>query len=829
MAGGASNGPSANPSNKFVLFLRESLLLLAIQVVTVTYEAALNPPGGVWPESKDGHLTGNPILALTDHVRYNAFSCSNATALMVSAAVVLLLLFVRGKSSERHWFNTVLRTVMSLGTLAFAVPYAAGASRHKFTTNFASVLIALLFVCVVIFTVVWICPTKKGFSGDLPAFYSRSMLSAIFVASMAYTAGLSPPGGFWLDTQEGHQAGDPALVFHNRRRFTAFFVGNTMAFVASLCIIPLVLTNNIKQGFMGCWHYLCNNIAQNGLVIAYAAGSSMEKSYIAYVLLSGTVIFPVLAFMLVIQWYIWPAIWKPLSPVFVSNTQLIKPFTANRAICGCQTSSSNNGTDATSKEKEEEEKGIDAFFILLFTTLSAAVTYQAGLNPPGGLWLDTLDGHKAGDPILLSKNPARYRVFIYCNSMALVASLVAIVMALTERCQRRRSSSLDGLMVLDLICLIGAYAAGCCRDVQTSIHVISLGGAVVVYVVFHMAFLMSRTKLHPLIENDKKVELDRDLMLGILGATLTYQTGLTPPGGFWPSDDQFGHHAGDPVLLSTYPSHYTVFFYLNAICFMASIFLTILFVNPFLYRAGIRSRALFICVLAVLFGLMGAYAAGSYRNLGPSIYIITWGAAVLIFIISILYLLYKLPDSTGSESSITSNPESGEQSEQQIIQERKEKVLMHLVVIGSIGATVTYQAGFAPPRSFWPDDSNGHAVGYPVLRDMDAHLYRIFFFCNTTSFTASSFIMNGGPMLQLLDWLFDDWVTKQQTVYTVLQAPTVVYAIGILGAYAAGSSSGWNNTSAYAMALVAPVLFRIFLIDPVVKLVLKAASTLVFE
>lgn len=52
------------------LRLREGILLVAIQVVTVTYSAGLNPPGGVWEDTKqDEHLIGNPILALTYHKR----------------------------------------------------------------------------------------------------------------------------------------------------------------------------------------------------------------------------------------------------------------------------------------------------------------------------------------------------------------------------------------------------------------------------------------------------------------------------------------------------------------------------------------------------------------------------------------------------------------------------------------------------------------------------------------------------------------------------------------------------------------------------------------
>ncbi|OEL16098.1 hypothetical protein BAE44_0022882, partial [Dichanthelium oligosanthes] len=128
------------------------------------------------------------------------------------------------------------------------------------------------------------------------------------------------------------------------------------------------------------------------------------------------------------------------------------------------------------------------------------------------------------------------------------------------------------------------------------------------------------------------------LMLAILAATLTYQAGLTPPGGFWLGDDELGHIAGDPVLLSSYPRRYTAFFYHNATSFMASVALTILLVNPNLYRAAIRCQALCVCMVAGLFGLMGGYAAGSSRHVRTSIYMIALVAVVFTFVILLLVM-----------------------------------------------------------------------------------------------------------------------------------------------------------------------------------------------
>jgi hypothetical protein len=67
-------------------------------------------------------------------------------------------------------------------------------------------------------------------------------------------------------------------------------------------------------------------------------------------------------------------------------------------------------------------------YLLLLGILAATVTYQAGLNPPGCFWEDSVDGHIAGDPILETIYLRRYKAFFYCNATAFVASLVIITL-----------------------------------------------------------------------------------------------------------------------------------------------------------------------------------------------------------------------------------------------------------------------------------------------------------------------------------------------------------------------------------------------------------------
>uniref|UniRef100_A0A804LI34 PGG domain-containing protein n=1 Tax=Zea mays TaxID=4577 RepID=A0A804LI34_MAIZE len=320
---------------------------------------------------------------------------------------------------------------------------------------------------------------------------------------------------------------------------------------------------------------------------------------------------------------------------------------------------SNGNGNASDEHEKQQNPALEKArsLVLLLATLAAAITYQAGLNPPGGLWQSNGRLYKIGDPILLTTNPRRYKAFYYCNSVAFVASLVAVM--LVRKKTLHHHNALEAAMVLDLFGLIGAYAAGSCRDVSTSIYAMALAGAVLVYVVIHVVFLTldekdgssaRRNDDASFEEREKKeaglVEKRRKrlLLFAILAATITYQAGLTPPGGFLVQDDnRTGRHAGDAVLLNNYPRRYTAFFYCNSVSFMLSIALIILLVNPNLYRPAIRSNALSVCTAAGLIGIMGGYAAGCTQHLKTSIYIFVLAAVVLstvVFLAAVFLVIH---------------------------------------------------------------------------------------------------------------------------------------------------------------------------------------------
>jgi hypothetical protein len=134
---------------------------------------------------------------------------------------------------------------------------------------------------------------------------------------------------------------------------------------------------------------------------------------------------------------------------------------------------------------------------MLLGILGASVTYQAGLAPPGGTWGDDDAAPSpspvavAGNPILLDSNAPRYQAFFYCNATSFVASIVVIMLLLQRTVKKKKMLgaplwAMQTAVVLDLLGLLGAYAAGSCRDWETSAYVIALVAAVLVFITLHV-------------------------------------------------------------------------------------------------------------------------------------------------------------------------------------------------------------------------------------------------------------------------------------------------------------------------------------------------------
>ncbi|CAL5052506.1 unnamed protein product [Urochloa decumbens] len=773
--------------------LRKYLLLLAIVVATVTYVAGLDPPGGVWLETKDGHRTGNPILPVTHRVRYNLFYYFNATAFAASLVVIILMLFMK-----EHAVLRAVRGVMALDVLCLMVAYVAGSCRGLLTTVYASLLCAAVFAVVVLPT--WLAKPGPADDGDKDVVTGLRvkerrkvlMLLAIFVTTITYTAALNPPGGFWEQggEEEGHaiashRAGDPVLLERHRLRFLSFFVCNTASFAASLVVITLLMSSRLwtdTKRLAGLYGAIA--VALLGLMGAYAAGSCRETDTTVYVLcLVGAVL------------------------VYISVLAVIEIHTDNKEEKTGEQAVVAVGVPVLCEDKEKApDNPLDKArsLILLLATLAVTVTYQAGLDPPGGVWRDAGEGHAAGGLILLATHARRYKLFYYCNSAAFVASVVVVLMVQSSHRARVNQNALKAAVVLDLLGLMGAYATGSCRDVRTSVYVFALAAVIFVGVVIPAVIQRTPSSAPVLPEKDEK-ELEKRrkllLLLAILAVTITYQAGLTPPGKFWLEQGDDAHHVGDPVLADNYPRRYRAFFYCNATSFMASVAVIVSLVSRRLPRATSRRYwwVLYFCLGTGLVGLMGAYASGTTRRVRTSAYVFGLVGAVLLFAFLHVGVIHDkiekwISDRWPSQLMTTKKHNPGAKYFE------KYRMRKYVLLLGILAASVTYQAGLDPPGGVWPSDGDGHSAGNPVLQDGGKNRlrYHAFFYSNSTCFVASVVVV-----VMLLQGTLPKG--SSPTPIRAMHTVVVLVLLGLLVAYAAGSSRDWGMCG-YVLAMAGTVL-----------------------
>uniref|UniRef100_M8BRB8 PGG domain-containing protein n=1 Tax=Aegilops tauschii TaxID=37682 RepID=M8BRB8_AEGTA len=740
--------------------LKEQLLLLTTLVATVTYVTGLNLPGGAWQtQQADGHgpLAGDPILRDIHYRRDLAFYYCNGTALASSVVVCLILVMLRRDSPA---WSVVLRVVMVLDLLGLMGSYAAGTCHDTFATIW---VVALAFPVLAYITYAFVCylclplrrdnhtPRNTNTGYQEKEKIEVLMLLATFAVTISYAAGLNPPGGFWTSTghKDGrllHLAGDPIMEDSALRRYRAFFVCNTTAFVASLLIILLLLDKNLSRTisarFVAVYGFI--GVALLGLMGAYAAGSCRETDNTIKVLslAAGVPICVILQLALNYVFY-WPI--KNMCDSFTRWLQNLSP----------------RGASALADPDLKNTR----FFVMVLASFAVSITYQAGLDPPGGLWKDDLNGHKIGHPVLRTTHPARYQVFFYSNSAAFVTSLVVVMMVQSKFLLKRRT--LVAAMVLDLIGLVIAYAAGSTRDASTSIYVVAVACLVLSYVVVHIA-----------LGGEKENMVTRPV------------------------------HDLDPA---------TAFFYCNAASFMASVALILLLVNRKLYRPGIRCYALHVCMAVGMFALMGAYAAGSSRHLKTSIYVLTLviavSASIPLQVAMFWYIRNYRRNHQHDEGRIRRRRTRGLDSPDQ----EKDEELEYLMLLGVLVASVTYQSGLRPPGGLWEE---GNAAGNPILHDVNKRRYDIFLYSNSTSFMASgmAIVMLLPFTLSNLEWRFlpSQRRNRKWPLWPVHTA-ILLDMLGLLVAYAAGSTRTWKS-SRNVIFILLPVLAYIALYAAIVAI-----------
>uniref|UniRef100_J3LVN0 PGG domain-containing protein n=1 Tax=Oryza brachyantha TaxID=4533 RepID=J3LVN0_ORYBR len=130
--------------------LRGWLMVLATLTASITYAAALNPPGGAWQadDAANHFVAGYPVLRDKSPWRYFVFYYCNATSFAASLCIIVLLAVTKLFTETKIMVFSVL---VALDMVGLAAAFVAGSSSSKWFTAFN----AALMICLVVLFLFW--------------------------------------------------------------------------------------------------------------------------------------------------------------------------------------------------------------------------------------------------------------------------------------------------------------------------------------------------------------------------------------------------------------------------------------------------------------------------------------------------------------------------------------------------------------------------------------------------------------------------------------------------------------------------------------------------
>ncbi|XP_060673327.1 uncharacterized protein LOC132803800 [Ziziphus jujuba] len=245
---------------------------------------------------------------------------------------------------------------------------------------------------------------------------------AALITAVTFQAGVNPPGGVWQDSDNGHTAGR-AIYASQKESFYVFLIFNTLALSSSILVI-VSLTYRFPFHFE-LW------VSTVSMVITYGSAifaiTPNESIKFRHILIAAAGPFSVRFIVEVFKWCKGQISNSNVEPQLPSNVE------EKREVANSSPSKKREWFWFRSfqYDKNRDTPSDARNGLLIVVALITAVTFQARVNPPGGVWQDNENGHMAGRAIYASHKQSFY-VFLISNTLAL-SSAILVIISLTYR------------------------------------------------------------------------------------------------------------------------------------------------------------------------------------------------------------------------------------------------------------------------------------------------------------------------------------------------------------------------------------------------------------
>ncbi|KAF7123676.1 hypothetical protein RHSIM_Rhsim12G0049500 [Rhododendron simsii] len=113
---------------------RNGIIVAAVLMATLAFQAGVAPPGGVWADNKDGHKSGKAVMASNYPLLYLFFLCFNLVGFISSVGTLVLIMTDLPFKPGRYllWTSiTKIATISSIAIAYFISIFAVSPLLHK--------------------------------------------------------------------------------------------------------------------------------------------------------------------------------------------------------------------------------------------------------------------------------------------------------------------------------------------------------------------------------------------------------------------------------------------------------------------------------------------------------------------------------------------------------------------------------------------------------------------------------------------------------------------------------------------------------------------------